>query len=274
MSESPATRFAGLLCPDCGYDLRGATGLRCTECGLDLSFIAEGRSIIPWERRRELGWLRAYLSTFWMVVARTRRFCRAACGPVSYRDARWFQFWTVLVVYVSWGGAMALAAIAGNNLFSQLAEHTAWWYPIVFAACLLLALFGLTGAPSYLFHPKRLSVRQQNRAVALSYYACAALALTPILLGVSSALKVVLATGFENREPWGTLIELIAGIAPFLVVIVYWIDLIHIAHRTQREDAGPKVALLAPLLCLAVATLALVILPSIVAWLAIVWYSL
>jgi len=61
-----------LYCPECGYSLRGLTSDRCPECGLRLDFIESAVSLIPWERRRELGRIRAYWQTVLMVLTRTK----------------------------------------------------------------------------------------------------------------------------------------------------------------------------------------------------------
>ncbi len=51
---------------------------------------------------------------------------------------------------------------------------------VVAAFSFWLFLFTATGTASYFFHPRSISITRQNRAVALSDYACAPLALTPI----------------------------------------------------------------------------------------------
>ncbi len=48
-------------------------------------------------------------------------------------------------------------------------------------------LAALPGVASYCFRPRRLSVEQQNRAIALSYYAWAPLAAAPLMLLFSAA---------------------------------------------------------------------------------------
>jgi len=62
------------------------------------------------------------------------------------------------------------------------------------AGCLWLFLFTATGAASYFFHPRSISIGRQNRAITLSYYACAPLALTPIV--ALCPLYIYLADGF------------------------------------------------------------------------------
>jgi hypothetical protein len=46
----------------------------------------------------------------------------------------------------------------------------------------------ITGLPSYFFHPRGISIERQNRAIALSYYACAPLALGPFLFPIGWAI--------------------------------------------------------------------------------------
>jgi hypothetical protein len=66
------------------------------------------------------------------------------------------------------------------------------------AGCLWLFLFTATGAASYFFHPRSISIERQNRAIALSYYACAPLALTPIV--ALCPLYVYLCDGFPFKS--------------------------------------------------------------------------
>jgi hypothetical protein len=176
-----------LYCPECGYSLRGLTSDRCPECGLRLDFIESDTPLIPWERRRALGRLRAYWQTVWQVMFRTRIFCRAIYRRVSYRDAQLFRWITILHVYIPALLALAVVHVLYPNLLPLVADETGWWFVIVVGGCVLLALAALTGVPSYLFHPRSLPLAQQNRAVALSYYGCAALSLTPLALGIAGA---------------------------------------------------------------------------------------
>lgn len=57
-----------IFCPACAYDLRGATSDCCPECGRSLDNLRSTTSRIPWVHRKDLGHLRAYWQTVWMVT--------------------------------------------------------------------------------------------------------------------------------------------------------------------------------------------------------------
>lgn len=166
-----------LYCPECGYSLRGLTSARCPECGLSLEFIRSDAPLIPWERRRQLGRLRAYWQTVFQVLFRTKRFCRASCRPVSHPDAQRFRWVTILHVYLPALAVLPVAHWANPNMLRDAVEETSGWFVTLVGAWVLPTLLVLTGLPSYLFHPRRLTTAQQNRAVALSYYGTAPLGL-------------------------------------------------------------------------------------------------
>lgn len=200
------------FCPNCGYNLRSLTSDRCPECGDLIDRELLGRSGIPWTHRRQIGRFRAYWATVLTVTFRNERFCRESARPVDYRDAQLFRWITCLHVYLPFllltAGVYAFAHpwwIArrffdlsfGLGLPDMESSHgvlsprpqpvfeAVWWtvWPIVGAHVgFLLTLAWLTGLPSYFFHPRKLSVGEQDSCIALSYYAPAPLAWTPLTI--------------------------------------------------------------------------------------------
>jgi hypothetical protein len=194
---------ADLHCPACGYWLRGIESPRCPECGKPIDREALKTEGIPWERRRTIGWIRAYWRTVRIAILRPRRFAESVANPV-YADARSFQHITVMLAYVPMliAGVWALIDNESDEFHSltrNFAAHPLGWalemalVPLC-AACLWLFLFTATGAASYFFHPRSILIARQNRAITLSYYACAPLALTPIV--ALCPLYIYLAGGF------------------------------------------------------------------------------
>lgn len=185
-------------CPQCGYDLRGLRHERCPECGLDLSFVESTASLVPWEHRRAGG----RVGTYWLTVARAltrpKRFCFAAAQPVDYASARRFHLVTWLHVVVALAIAVGALWIAKPNMVGNALDELGPTLAVLTIGCWLLTLYLLIGVPSYFFHPKRLTIEQQNRAVALSYYAAAPLALllplTLAMLPLFSAIDPPLPT--------------------------------------------------------------------------------
>jgi hypothetical protein len=129
---------------------------------------------------------------------------------VSYRDAQKFRWIVVIVAALPWCAAaiaarMALADVPypnfGYDPWVASAEPMPLWIDLMICAfigaaswpvpsiAVVLFFAAITGVASYLFHPRRLAVERQNRAIALSYYACA-----PLSLMVVACL--ILALGF------------------------------------------------------------------------------
>ena len=259
-----AAYSADLYCPDCGYNLRGLTSDRCPECGLVLDFIESDTPIIPWERRHELGPFRAYWQTVRMVILRNKVFCRAAYRSVSHRDAQLFRWITIAHAFVPLILAMFVE-------LTELADSWGGWRWVALGAVsALIALLAATGLPSYLFHPRFLTTEQQNRAIALSYYGCAALALLPAVL-VAAALVAIVG---ETRSVLDLILQLLVFIAFASAWAVSWGSLINIAQRTlRRPGAVAKVAVLVPVLWLIGGGSAIVGLPLVVYFITLVIYS-
>jgi len=69
---------------------------------------------------------------------------------------------------------------------------------LVFWICVWFFFLTSGGVASYWFHPRARPIEQQNRAIAISYYACGPLALTPIAVAIIVA--AVLLGFLENRS--------------------------------------------------------------------------
>jgi hypothetical protein len=196
-----------LLCPACGYDVRGIASERCPECGGALDRERMRQSRLPWTFRRDIGRVRAYVRTVAMVIRDPLAVADEVARPVSFDDARKFRLVTVLIawlvpaVMLAWlwtqvtrmpppsprmpfmgtpapqppanpaAPASSLVAVGWALQYALL--PVAWGAVWLFLVC-------AAGVASYFFHPPHLSVARQNRAVAVSYYGCAPLALTPL----------------------------------------------------------------------------------------------
>ncbi len=285
---------ADIYCPQCAYNLRGSVSDRCPECGYSLTNLRSPECRIPWSRRRERGRFRTYWQTVWMVMFRRRALCEEAARPVSYADAQAFRWATVLHAFVPVVIAVVLAYVIRMPAqpplmtpFDRMMQFAATgmpppgqsfadraiaevWPAMTLVPCFLLFLAAGSGAPSYFFHPRALSVSQQNRTVALSYYACGPLVLLvlPVFVG---------ALGVVSPNNWPLSLSAPAAIFLLLVVLLMWlVILVGIVRRTMphlRVRAG-LVAFGVPAVWLALGLLTLVCLPSIVLYVLIVVYSL
>ena len=181
LSKTTQSAYADdLFCPECGYSLRGLTSDRCPECGLELDFIESEASLISWERRREIGRMRAYWQTVVLAMFRNKFLCRAAYRRVSYRDAQLFRWVTLLHVFIPLVLVLPLWHATSPGTLADVVDEVGYWFVALVCVCALLGLVALTGLPSYFFHPTYMSTELQDRAVALSYYGCSSLALMPL----------------------------------------------------------------------------------------------
>src|SRR5687767_11785601 len=89
--SAPAVGDVSLVCPRCGYDLRGATTDQCSECGLVVDRAAAAVSGVPWAHRRTIGRLRAFLKTVWQVTWDSRRLRHEMAKPQDAGDAARFR---------------------------------------------------------------------------------------------------------------------------------------------------------------------------------------
>ena len=296
---TPAAADLPIPCPSCGYDLRGNTTGRCPECGAPIDDdVRTGEATIPWQHRRSVGRIRAFLSTLNWALLQPARLAQQASRRVEYGSARRFQLICCLL-----GGAALAVAITPDfwNFRSTfvglpqsgvtpvfpspygpptLADQAA---DLAILAALWLAmpvwlLLG-TGVPSYFLHAKHLPRPLQDRGVAISYYAAAPLALLPLVVPLlwSATTFSRLNRDAGNQEP---LFEALAwGVAGLLGLwCAGWTLLLpaYLLIRGQHASGGRAAALVAttmitwPLLLM----VTLLLLPVLVFYVQFLWHLL
>jgi len=222
--DSSITSTAELICPECGYDLRQLSSDRCPECGQPIDRSVLGESIIPWIHRHKIGRYRAFWRTVNLATFHPKYLAREMSRPARFEDAVKFRRMVVLHALVPLGligtaayiyflrgmsfatGGLWVSSDVPGSCF-QIGGLVVGWL------CLAMFLFGISGAASYWFHPRSISMVRQNRAVALSYYACAPIAYTPLTL-----LLVFLAMVNLDMIHWPRVSFLLVGVL-FLISI-------------------------------------------------------
>lgn len=289
-----------LRCPGCGYDLHGISSPRCPECGISLDWAKLAESRIPWDHRRNLGRAQAFFKTVWRVVFHPGATGQDVVRPVNYHDAQKFRWvvvisaciplWAwVLAGQIVWGYSPPGVPLVQPNLARMdpldvpldllicfYGGATIW--PVPWLAVLLLVA-GVSGAGSYLFHPRGIPVVRQDRAIALSLYSSAPLVmiLVPsILFGVLMILHrlKLIDDSRQLSAGMGTLLFL-AWISLALVPILLWYDTLRIL-RVATTCSWPRVlagAVALPLVWLLLAGLTLALVPAIFGFIRMVVYS-
>lgn len=273
---------AGVFCPFCDYDMRSRFGKACPECGEVVDELAMRRARVPWANRREIGRIQAAWRTFVAVTFGAKKFSRAVSQPVDLREALRFRRLVVVVLWLT--AAVTLGLLAMFEAIDVLDEYwfeqldVAWRVTggVLIGLLLWAWLYACTGVHSYWFHPKRLARERQNRAVALSYYACAPLLLLPVAAVFGGAGMMVLAAGDNLGVPAaelaGMVVMIVLGGTPLAGgLLSFWAASLTLAARTaDRGVIGVGALLLGqPLMCLLLGGVLAGGIPAALAYLAL-----
>lgn len=277
MSDTPAIAEAA-RCPSCEYQLTGLTVNRCPECGRAFDPAELAATRIPWEQRRSLGLIRAYLRTVYMVTFRPGQLVGERGASLRYVSARRFAHVTTALASLPLLGAFAAFVLDDPIGWIAAAQVSDWIVIGSIPICGVLAVAACIGLPSYFFHPRSIPMLAQNRAIALSYYAAAPLALLPLLtapLITLGLLRSFITFRFEDLPLLVQAGSLVISMLAPVAVSSWWLLLVRLAKAIiGRPGRAWLVALLIPVLWLVVGGGIGVGLPLSFAFLGIVYESL
>ena len=236
-SEPTAGRYEDdLFCPDCRYSLRGLTARNCPECGLDLGFVESAESVIPWQRRGELGAFKAYWLTVWDMMFRWKTVRKALYQPIDERSATLFRGITLAIATATIWAMLCMVGtgdirIREDETFGSFAlEGLRWPTVISFFIAIPIGLFISTGFVCYTHDLKEYSEVRRCRVVGLSQYSCAPLAGFPLMV-----IPNLIGVFTYNQSP---LIGTILMSAAFWAIYLLWLFMI--ATNRIRKWLMPK----------------------------------
>ncbi len=229
-------------------------------------------SRLPWTHRQRIGYFRAYWRTLILGTFKTPDLANELSRPVSFRDAQLFRFITIAVGWVPLAIASLILALVfqkqgtfiwsgiGMNAMSSsvnmFALDVLWplgagiTVPGVFPLSLLMFLILLSGVSSYFFHPRSMAPKLQNRGVAMSYYACAAIAFLPVMLLIAGVATAIANTDFADTSFGFTvtaILGMLAGSAPLVLLFIWWVNTLRLYQRATHAT-WPRTTMVAALL--------------------------
>ena len=241
---------ADLLCGHCGQNLRGVASERCPECGGRFDRARIVTAVIPWEQRRQIGRVKAYWRTVYLITFRGPAITDGA--EVMLRSARIFRRWTLLLVCLTvlppiliWklndsGNGSVSRSLVNIRIpdLSDLPEmfRNSWFFGTSMVA-LCLWIISATGMCEWFFRSRRFSPAEQRRAVARSCYSIAPLAWMPVFallaflfLSVELSYDRVPAVFYPAALIFGTMVVL-CGLCP----LVYGWGVLRLLYSITRS---------------------------------------
>ena len=196
-----------------------------------------------------IGRVRAYWLTNFMVLFRPRVLAEEVNRPVDYRAAQLFRHVTVILAALP-SMAWVIAGYARQFRAWDFWEGPGWVLEMICLAVALVAtwlfLLGASGAGSYFFHPRRLPIVQQNRAIALSYYCCASLAWLWLPAASLAAGWIVLRQSHGSDDLAMRIVVPIVMAGSCLVVVIggiWWMRTTILLQATIHCGTGGELAL-------------------------------
>jgi hypothetical protein len=210
-------------------------------------------SIIPWEQRKQIGSFRAYWRTATMVMTRPSELEQFLDEPVCERHAKKFRRVTIqltsiitLSVLVALLIKPLILAYTPGFGFHELESAVSMVLARMGIAVLsLIGLFLATRSLEWFSSPKYFDPERQDRAIALSCYACGPILIVTVV-GAVVSLLVIMAVSTTDTTPATTVITL----AWWTIFLAWWPVSVQAIHFTtgQNERRTTIAAIALPLI--------------------------
>jgi hypothetical protein len=230
------------LCPACDYDLRGIQSSNCPECGLPIGDTPALR--IPWQDRQELGRVRAFSQTVYLAIFHPMKFSVAVGWQIDLRSAYLFRLWVsvlaaappiliLLMMIWHYGGMGLIESPFGYYSLFDNAHWLLWEMNLMWVAGAtllpilpigaMLAMWLITGSAKFWFTRGISNGVRRERAAAISFYACAPLALLFVPAAALGAM-VIGSPGWQVGQGSGIGLSLCAAVsvATGLMLLIAW----------------------------------------------------
>lgn len=212
MNRTAVDPLHDVACSECNYPLRGLAADRCPECGVPFVRAEMTTSPIAWERRAEIGTIRAYLKTLWQVFFRGREIKSYLARPLSILEAK--KFWattcillTLIYLPLLWPTMKRIVSIAGFS-YSSI-------YGAVQLVGILLGFMASIGVGTYFIPARNLPQVAYVRALAVWYYQ------SPFV-GFSVLVPFLVSLAYRLAQRGTVRSELILGLGIAAVLLTAW----------------------------------------------------
>ena len=204
--------------------------------------------LVPWERRAQLGAFRAFWTTVFLICRRPASLDRYMEAEVYPTSAKRFHNAATCLATVTWpltvlvllytregGPGHGGMEIESRVRLAGFIAFMVFVFTGVFVEC-------ATRAVAWFFCSGRLDTARRERAIALSYYTCAPLSLTPAVPMVLGLLLWILPEAYLAVIPYGAVVLLV------LFSVVWYRTVVSAAHSVtgRRSKRTIMVALALP----------------------------
>ncbi len=193
-----------------------------------------------------VAWTSLAAGTLWLWLATMR--LPVVPAPTDPAGTRWRWSSTIFIPRGDQGTPLFVLAIPRLEVGKMLSLGFALEVIVVLTAIvsLLLWMTFLCRCASYFFHPSGIATARQNRATALSYYACAPLAFTPMVLPFSwyAYWSAGIAQIWGPVWPAGNQVAVLAGyLLPGMLLLWYLVCALVLLRKTTGCGVGRMVAM-------------------------------